>query len=280
MGITASGIGVGILLVVPLTQLLVSRLGWRQAYLILAALLFFVIAPLNLFFQRRSPEDIGLSPDFGASPPVTKPGKHHSAEGSDWTLAKALRTFRFWAFSFGVLTGAIPLHMILIHQVAAVAESGFSKELAAFALGLTGFFTSPSMIFMGSISDRIGREWTYTFGSLAMIVGIGLLLVLRDPSQVWLLYAFTPFFALGFASRQSLYPTIAADLFHGKHFGAILGMFALFIGTGAGLGPWLGGYLHDLSGTYTSAFWIAILLAVISVIFIWMAGPRKYRQKP
>jgi MFS family permease len=277
VGITASGIGAGIFLLVPLAQLLVSGLGWRQAYLALAAFLFFVIAPLNLFFQRRSPEDIGLSPDFGAAPPAARAVKHRPAKGNDWTLREALRTFRFWAFSVCVFTGALPLHMVLIHQVAAVAEAGFSEDLAAFALGLTGFFTAPSMVLMGAISDRIGREWTYTLGSLAMVSAIGLLLIVSDSSKTALLYAFAPLFAIGFASRQSLYPTIAADLFHGKHFGAILGMFALFIGAGAGIGPWLGGYLHDLSRAYNHAFWSAIFFAVISVICVWTAGPRKYR---
>jgi sulfite exporter TauE/SafE len=60
-----------------------------------------------------------------------------------------LRTWRFWAFAIGVLSGAIPLHMVLIHQVAAVSDAGFSKELAAFGLGLIGLFTAPAMIFMG-----------------------------------------------------------------------------------------------------------------------------------
>lgn len=277
IGIVASGIGAGIFLIVPLAQFLVSTLGWRQAYLALAAFLFFVIAPLNFIFQRRCPEDIGLSCDFGVSPRIATSGGHHSVKGNDWTLVEALQTFRFWTFCICVLTGAIPLHMILIHQVAAVTDAGFSKELAALVLGLTGFFTAPSMIFMGLISDRIGREWTYTFGSLAIISAMGLLLLIRDPSQIWMIYAFVPLFAIGFASRQSLYPAVAADLFQGNHFGAILGVFALFIGVGSGLGPWLGGYLHDLFGTYTYAFWIAILFAVISVIFMWSAAPRKYQ---
>jgi len=93
-----------------------------------------------------------------------------------------------------------------------------------------------------------------------------------------LLYTFPPFIALGFSSRQSLYPTIAADLFHGKSFGAIIGAIALFIGAGAGIGPWLGGLGHDLTGSYSGAFWIAQALSFLSICFIWLAGARKYRQ--
>ncbi len=274
MGITAAGMGVGILVIVPWTQYLVSQVGWRRAYLVLAALLVGVIAPLNSILQRHRPEDVGLSPDSRAASTVAAP---KSKDGTGWTLAQALQSYRFWTLALGMLTGAIPLHMILIHQVAAVVDAGFSKGLAASVLGLTGFFTSPSMILWGTTSDRIGREWAYTLGSLAMILGIIFLLYARDPSHIWMLYAYTVFFALGFASRQSLYPTIAADLFHGPNFGAINGALALFIGAGSGIGPWLGGYLFDLFGNYHIAFWVAIALAAISVILIWMDGPRQVK---
>jgi len=277
MGIVASGLGAGVLVIVPLSQVLISEMGWRQAYRMLALLLVVLITPLNLLFQRHRPEDVGLSPDSVTTPSTTRTARSISHE-NDWTLRRAVRSFRFWALAMGVFTGALPLHMILIHQVAAAVDAGFSKGLAAAALGLTGFFTSLGMILLGSTSDRIGREWAYTLGSLAMILGVVLLLTARGPSQVWMLYSFALFFALGFASRQSLYPTIAADLFHGRHFGAINGTLVVFVGAASGMGPWLGGYLFDRFGNYNSAFWIANLLALLSVISIWIAGPSRVKR--
>ena len=92
-----------------------------------------------------------------------------------------------------------------------------------------------------------------------------------------MLYLYTALFALGFATRQALYPTIAADLFHGKNFGAINGALALFIGAGSGIGPWLGGHLFDRFGNYDAAFWSANVLAAVSVGLIWAAAPRHFR---
>jgi MFS family permease len=54
VGMAASGIGLGILIVVPWTQHLIALVGWRAALFILAALLAIVIAPLNFFFQRSA----------------------------------------------------------------------------------------------------------------------------------------------------------------------------------------------------------------------------------
>ncbi len=277
IGAAAAGIGFGILAVVPLTQRLVAAYGWRNAYFILAAILVFGVAPLNYFFQRRTPQELGLEPDFGEAPAGTG---RHTASADGPTLRAALKDWRFWIFSVGVLAGAIPLHLVLIHQVAAVNDAGFSREVAALALGLIGLFTAPAMVVMGFIADRIGSRRAYLLGSASLIAGMVLLMMLphaAGASRTWLLYGFPPFIAFGFSSRQSLYPTMAADLFHGKSFGAIIGAVALFIGAGAGIGPWLGGVLHDRSGSYDSALALASALALVSIAFIWAACAQRGR---
>jgi MFS family permease len=273
IGAAASGIGLGILIVVPWTQHLIAAYGWRAALLILAGILAVVVAPLNFFFQRQRPDEMNLKPDFGESLQQSDKAAIRPAALAGASLGQALRTWPFWALAIGVLCGAIPLHLVLIHQVAAVSDAGFSRELAALGLGLIGLFTAPSMLLMGLLADRIGRQRSYLLGSLALMTGI-LLLMLIDVRRPWLLYVFPVFIAIGFSSRQSLYPTIAADLFHGKSFGAIIGAISLFIGAGAGIGPWLGGIIYDWTGSYYWGFWVAQGLSLLSVIFIWMAGAR------
>jgi MFS family permease len=273
IGAAAAGIGCGILIVVPLTQRWIAAYGWRAAYFILAALIAGVIAPLNYIFQRQTPEALGLKADFGAT--AARPHGAPSAAAASPRLAEALKTGRFWLFAFGVLAGAIPLHLVLIHQVAAVSDAGFSRDAAALGLGMIGLFTAPAMVAMGFLADRIGRQWSYLLGSASLMAGIFLLLLLGEAPQAWLLYAFPPFVAFGFSSRQSLYPTMAADLFHGKSFGAIIGAIALFIGAGAGIGPWIGGVMHDATGSYRTAFAAAEALAAASIVLIWRAGAKR-----
>ena len=215
---------------------------------------------------------MNLKADFGRTPPKSSEEKMKPPRAEGPSLKEALGTRSFWAFAAGVLAGAIPLHMVLIHQVAAVSDAGFSKELAALALGLIGLFTAPAMILMGLLADRIGRQWSYALGSASLMIGILLLMLIDGMGRSWACYAFPPFVAFGFSSRQSLYPTMAADLFLGKSFGAIIGALALFIGAGAGIGPWLGGLIYDWTGGYYWAFCVAEAMTLASVGFIWMAG--------
>lgn len=274
MGIAASGIGAGIFLVVPATEALIVGLGWRNAYLVLAGVMLAAVVPLNLFLQRRRPQDLGLLPDFGATAVAVSGGPRRGQAGGG-TLAEALRTFRFWMLAAGFLLGALPVHMILVHQVAVMVDAGYSREFGAWVLSLTGFFTIFTMIGMGTLSDRVGREWAYVIGTAALTAGILVILFLDVMPRFLLVALYPPLFAVGFGSRQSLYPTIAADIFHGAHFGSIIGVLAVCIGTGAGVGPWLAGYLFDVSGSYASSCWTAIVLGMLSLGCIRAAAPGK-----
>ena len=48
------------------------------------------------------------------------------------------------------------------------------------------------------------------------------------------------------------------------------------IGGGAA-GPWLTGVIHDATGSYTAAWWIAIGCSALSGAAIWLAAPRRVR---
>jgi MFS family permease len=67
----------------------------------------------------------------------------------------------------------------------------------------------------------------------------------------------------------------SADIFHGRHFGMVGGLLLGGMGVGGVLGPWLGGYLFDISGSYKFAFALCMVSFVFSSLFFWIAAPRK-----
>ena len=77
IGLAMAGMGLGILLVVPLAQTFILRFGWRWAYIALAAVMLIGIIPPTLLWQRERPEDLGLLPDGEQRPPP--PPLHTSA---------------------------------------------------------------------------------------------------------------------------------------------------------------------------------------------------------
>jgi MFS family permease len=65
---------------------------------------------------------------------------------------------------------------------------------------------------------------------------------------------------------------ISADIFHGKHFGAIFGYFTFSIGLGGAVGAWLGGFLFDITHSYAVPFWVSLGCLIISVFIVWASG--------
>ena len=68
-----------------------------------------------------------------------------------------------------------------------------------------------------------------------------------------------------------------AEIFQGTHYGTIFGTLMLAAIVGGAAGPWVTGVLHDATGSYTLAFWIAIGCSALSAGAIWLAGPRQVR---
>jgi predicted MFS family arabinose efflux permease len=75
-------------------------------------------------------------------------------------------------------------------------------------------------------------------------------------------------YGLGQGSRALVLSAISADIFHGKHFGAIFGFFTFSIGLGGAIGAWLGGFLFDLTGSYTVPFWSSLACLLGSMLIV------------
>jgi MFS family permease len=70
---------------------------------------------------------------------------------------------------------------------------------------------------------------------------------------------------------------VVLEIFQGKHYGSIFGTIMLAALAGGAAGPWVTGLLHDLTGTYTSAFAIGIAVSLLSAFAIWRASPGRVR---
>ena len=76
----------------------------------------------------------------------------------------------------------------------------------------------------------------------------------------------------------SVIGAIPAEIFEGRHYGTIFGTVMLAVDPGGAAGPWVTGALHDATGSYAPAFWIAFACSLLSAVAIWRAAPRKVRS--
>ena len=108
--------------------------------------------------------------------------------------------------------------------------------------------------------------------------GLFILSLVEGYPSLWLLYGYVVFFGLGFGMAFPAVMASAADLFQGKHYGAVFGAINLIGGVGGALGAWLGGFLYDKTGNYRVLFAVTISAIVFSTVFIWSARPSAVRM--
>ena len=195
----------------------------------------------------------------------------------DWTLGRALRTWRFWWLAIGYFCGLFSWYAVQVHQTKYLIEIGFAPGAAAWALGLVSLVAVPGQIALGHLSDRIGREWVWMIGNLGFIACYLCLIAMRSAPTPVLLYAMVlAQGTLGYSLTSVMGP-IPAEIFEGRHYGSIFGSVMGAAILGGATGPWVAGMIYDAAGTYTPAFWIAIAGSVLSIMAVWLAAPRKVR---
>lgn len=281
VGLAFAGVGVGAIVLLPALQVAIDAYGWRTACLMMAGLSVIVVVPLNAILQRGRPADIGQLPDGDAATSDARPAPNPIVDAAwaatEWTVGRAARTSRFWWIFLANFTGLFVWYSVQVHQTRYLMDVGFGAADAAIALGLVGLFGVGGQIFIGALSDRIGREVCWAIANLGFVVTYGALLALAAAPSHTLMIVMVAFQGLLGYGLASLYGAITADIFGGPKYATIFALISLGGNIGAGFGPWLTGFLFDLTGTYGPAFVISIGLCLVSSFAIWMAAPRKVR---
>ena len=267
IGIISSGVGVGMAVVVPLTQLLIDAFGWRAAFQVLGILSVLWIVPSSLWLMRARREEPGSDPNKAGPRRIgVRPQATHAM-----TLSEAMRTQPFWLMTTAFFFGNVCSQTLHVHQVAYLVDHGLAAIVAASVVGVVGLSSIVAKTGGGWLSDRVEREPVYVAGIAIMVASVFVLLALGAAPTRWGAYGYAVLLGLGYSVTASLTPAMVSDRFSGPHFGAIVGAGLIGTAVGSALGPWLAGWLYDATGSYTLAFTIAAACGAVAGAAGWRA---------
>jgi MFS family permease len=287
-GLASMGIGTGVLFFVPLMQYLISIKGWQFAYLIFGLLILMIPLPLNAFFLRHTPKELGLLPDGETlkrieetdQKKVTETGMVCSPSTRDeMSYQEILKAPRFWGLLLFPSLVSFGAYFIIVHHVKYLTDFGVDKMWAASLFAGIGALSSGFRFFWGWFSDRRGREIAFTFGMICFTLGILFLLLFETFRVTPILYLFAACFGSGWGATAPLFMSIAADLYKGRNFGWIYGTLEGVLGIGAALGAYVGGTVFDRTGSYFWGFILIMIFNLISIPLVWLVAPRKFRKR-
>ena len=256
MAIVYSATGAGILLMLPVAQLLIEQFGWQGAYQCFGWAALAVCIPLGV--MRWS--GIAQGSPHVAQVTAAEPGERN------WTLRSAVRHHAFWSLFATFFFTAIGMYAISAQVVAYLVDAGFPPLQAASAWGFSGVALIVGMLSISWLDSVIGRRRSVLLSYAFSIVGIVLLWMLKRYPNIWLLTGFVITFGSMVGSRGPLITATAMKIFRGDQVGTIYGTIAIGSGLGAAFGAWFGGLLHDLTGSYDPLLAFALISVVIGAL--------------
>jgi MFS family permease len=267
LGLADAGNSLGQVIFLPVAQLLMASIGWRDTFRLFGLLFFLLVGPSNFLLQRRPP----------LQPTVVKGGRSWETgmSASRTTIPDAPRTRQIlrhplvWCLVMARLLATTGNHLTQVHIVAFFIAAGYSPLLAASALGAVGLVGMVGRPLSGTLSDVLGREVVYTIGSGMQMGGIVALLTLGDGQRLWPILLFVTLNGLSDGIGGLVVGAKAADLFPTRSLGAVMGLVQMGRGLGIMVGPLLGGLLFDLQGHYGAAYLLAAALVCVAIGCMW-----------
>ncbi len=270
-GIVKVGTGAGQMTIPFLVSILIISYGWRFSCVIIGVAVLIILVSIAQL-MRRDPGQMWLSPDWDEAGPAAKPAL--AVEGL--SIGVALRTRQFWTLCAGYLTVVFCLMIVIVHIVPFAMDINVSPTKAAGVLSIIGGVSMVGRFFSGLTIDRIGSRRVMIFCFFLLIAG---LLWLQLAKELWMIYLFAVIYGIAHGGFFTTFSPIVAEFFGIKSHGALFGI-AMFSGTfGGAIGPFLAGYIFDVTGGYGPAIWISILMSALGLVLISLLKPVKAAGK-
>ena len=253
----------------PLTQVLMSAVGWRTTWLILGIAVAAIVIPLNALFLHRRPEDRGLFPD-GDPEPIRLPNSTEPVESS-WTLGLALRTRAFWMVLLATNLSGSGIIGVLVNQVAYLKE--FYSD--GWAVGGATLVTASSLVGRFGwllVADRINPRYSAAISFLLSAAGM-LFFLYADNVVMMVLWGLS--FGVGIGGMDPMTSLLWARFFGRRFIGSIRGFVTMTNMVSIAGSPLLVAAIFEATGTYRPAFLVLLAAFLASRgIYPSIPGPR------
>jgi len=244
LGISAAAGSFGQFAMLPLTQWLLSHLGWYGALLALAAVALLVIPLTTAIYEKHLSSAHAFQQSAGAA------------------MREALGHRGYMLLTIGFFVCGFQVVFVGVHLPAYLADRGLPAHVAVTALALIGLFNIVGTYTTGWLGSRMPKRYILSaiyFGR-AIVFAVFFLLPVTPLS----VYAFAV--ALGLLWLSTVPPTngIVAGVFGVRYLAMLSGVTFFSHQIGSFLGAWLGGKLYDTTGSYDVVWWLSIALGVLA----------------
>jgi len=239
---------------------LVQSIGWREAWVGMAAVIGGGFTLVALLFYRDNPEDCGLRPDGPLAGRSLGSRRRPGGAAVPYTLGEAQRTFAFWVFVIALGLFGLYITAMSFHAGSIFENAGLDRDRGYLIFLHASIVSLVLRPFVGWLADHAPLKYLL----MAMLGGVAVsavgLCVLGPGFSIWIVVA-----GNGLAgSTIGTITTVTWPNFYGRlHLGAVSGFNMSVTVFSSALGPWFFSLSKKHTGTYTVT---ALLVAAVAVV--------------
>jgi len=267
---------------IPIVTWLVTAYGWRITNLVWAGVMFAGLPLLWFYVKQKRPEYYGLLPDgakiegdgIDTSQMVDRGVEYASDLGeTEFTLRQAMRTRSYWILVIAWVGTYFIWGAMHIHLIPFLTDRGIELAVASGLMAGMVFFTIPSRLLGGFLTDRISKNRMHLLlvgAFLLQVMGITVFLLNQT---IVMIYVFLILSGLGNGATVPLMLSIQGRYFGRKAFASIQGTSIMFAAPASLVAPIYAGWIYDTTGNYITAFITLALLSTLCTVLISLARP-------
>jgi MFS family permease len=269
MSVITAAAGAGGLFFPPLTTVLIKSLGWRESFLVLAAMVT-AASIISGFVIRNRPEDKGQLPEGFV--PTDPSVKAKTASQNNWKLSDMFKSPAIYLILGFIIANAFTMGTMNTHQIAYLQDIGFSDMTAATTMSVFAVLGLIGSLSFGTLALKINMRYLATAGLVSELIGIVILLSTRNLAAS---YVYTALIGLGTGSIFAAMPSFLGAYYPREHYAQVTGLILPFHVIAQSIIAWVVGDIFDATGSYRIAFYILGGCVIVGMVCAFFARPPK-----
>ena len=243
-GIATAASSFGQFAFAPISQGFIDAFGWQTALLWLGAILLLIV-PLSFALRGRTEVSVGQ-----ADLPFMQ------------ALAKAWGHGSYRLLVIGFFVCGFHLAFINVHMPAYLVQCGLSPEVGSWTIAIIGLFNIVGSLLSGWLGSRLPKQMLLATIYFLRALAIAAFLLL--PVSELTAYTFAAVMGVLWLSTVPLTAGLVTLFFGPRYMGMLYGVAFFSHQLGSFAGVWLGGYVYDVTGSYSLVWYLGILLGLAS----------------
>ncbi|MDM0115464.1 MFS transporter [Variovorax sp. J22R133] len=263
VSLVSAGMGVAPMSISPFAAWLVTHYDWRTAQLIIGIGAWALLLPAVWFIRAAPGTAAGDATTVAPAP----------AAGPPMRVGEALRSRAFLVLSATFFACCAAHSGPIFHTVSYAIGCGLPTFAAVTIYSMEGAAGLGGRLLFGVLADRLGAKRVLIAGLLIQAFAAASYLLVNQLNGF---YAVAIVFGMAYGGVMPLYAVLARDYFGARILGTVLGAATMVSSLGMALGPVLGGWLYDRSGSYAWMYIgsLAVGLGAVAIAFAFPRGAR------